>query len=126
MTAGGGSSGTKSGGGGTTSHASVLLSREENQSLFTALGPRCISLATAVVQIYTSEPPSHHRWNKRSCGVACFVKDNPARSYFVRIYDLDRGTMLVFDQEIYNQFRYKTPRAYFHTFEAEECQVRYQ
>merc|ERR550539_1822077 len=32
--------------------------------------------------------------------------------------------MLVFDQEIYNQFRYKTPRpSYFHTFEADECQV---
>lgn len=28
----------------------------------------------------------------------------------------------VWEQEIYNQFRYKSPRDYFHTFEAE---VRY-
>ena len=53
------------------------------------------------------------------------MKDNARRSYFIRVFDVDRQ-MLAFDQEVYNQFRYKTPRAYFHTFEAEECQVRYQ
>ncbi len=90
--------------------------------LIRLLGPRCVSLATAVVQIYKSESPSHHRWNKRSCGVACFVKDNPRRSYYVRTFDMDRQ-MLVFDQEVYNQFRYKTPKPYFHTFEADDCQV---
>ncbi len=31
--------------------------------------------------------------------------------------------IVVFDQEIYNQFRYKTPRPYFHTFEADDGQV---
>ncbi len=109
--------------------------------LIKLLGPRCVSLATAVVQvrlpivvydsdeisndsvqIYMSEPTHHHRWNKRSCGVCCFVKDNGRRSYFLRVFDMDRH-MLVFEQEIYNQFRYKTPREYFHTFEADECQV---
>ena len=70
-----------------------------------------------------SESPGHLRWNKRSCGVACFVKDNQRRSYFIRVFDVDRQ-MLAFDQEVYNQFRYKTPRAYFHTFEADDCQVR--
>ena len=64
----------------------------------------------------------HARWNKRSCGVACLVKDNPKRSYFIRVLDIDRK-MIVFDQEIYNQFRYRTPRPYFHTFEAEDGQV---
>ena len=57
-------------------------------------------------QIYQSEGPGHLRWSKRSCGVAAFVKDNARRSYFVRIFDMDRQ-MLVFDQEVYNQFRYE-------------------
>ncbi len=105
-----------------SSHTSLLLTPQENSVLIRLLGPRCVSLATAVVQIYKSESPSHHRWNKRSCGVACFVKDNPRRSYYVRTFDMDRQ-MLVFDQEIYNQFRYKTPKPYFHTFEADDCQV---
>ena len=64
----------------------------------------------------------HAKWNKRSCGVVCLVKDNPKRSYFIRVLDFDRKTV-VFDQEIYNQFRYRSPRAYFHTFEAENGQV---
>ena len=35
----------------TESHASILLSREENQALFRLLGQRCQSLSTAVVQV---------------------------------------------------------------------------
>ena len=31
--------------------------------------------------------------------------------------------IVVFDQEIYNQFQYKCPRSYFHTFEADNGQV---
>ena len=54
--------------------------------------------------------------------MVCLVKDNPKRSYFIRVLDFDRKTV-VFDQEIYNQFRYRSPRAYFHTFEAENGQV---
>ncbi len=46
------------------------------------------TLATAVVQVYLADPPSCNRWNKRCCGVACFIKDNPKRSYFIRVYDL--------------------------------------
>jgi len=76
----------------------------------------------SIRKIYHSEAPGHHRWNKRSCGVAAFVKDNPRRSYYVRVFDMDRR-MMVFEQETYNQFRYKTPKPYFHTFEGDECQV---
>ena len=35
---------------------------------------------------------------------------------------MDKQT-LVFDQEIYNQFKYKSPRPYFHTFEGDEAQI---
>ena len=69
------------------------------------VGPRCQTLATTVAQVYGSEGPGHnYRWNKKTCGVICFVKDNLRRSYFIRVYDMDR-TVLVFDQEIYKQFR---------------------
>lgn len=123
---------------------SQLLSNEENSNLNKILGSRCPSLATAVVQIYMSDSASglcfafsdtcmneftdqllfsgHAKWNKRSCGVVCLVKDNPKRSYFIRVLDMDRK-VVVFDQEIYNQFRYRSPRPYFHTFEAEDGQI---
>ena len=75
---------------GVESANSHLLTREENAVAFRLLGPRCQSLATAVVQIYQSEPQSNHnRWNKRSCGVVCFVKDNNRR-YEIK-YSIDRS-----------------------------------
>lgn len=87
------------------------------------VGSRAQSLATTVVQVYHSEGPGHsYRWNKRSCGVVCFVKDNLKRSYFIRVYDIDHN-LLVFEQEIYNQFKYKAPRPYFHTFEGDDAQI---
>ena len=52
----------------------------------------------------------------------CFVKDNLKRSYYIRVFDMDRQA-LVFDQEIYNQFKYKSPRSYFHTFEGDDAQI---
>ena len=73
--------------------------------------------------MYRSEGPGHsYRWNKRTCGVVCFVKDNLKRSYYIRVFDMDRQA-LVFDQEIYNQFKYKSPRPYFHTFEGDDAQI---
>lgn len=102
---------------------SLLLSPEENQTVVALVGSRCQTLATTVVQVYRSEGPAHnYRWNKRTCGVACLVKDNLRRSYFIRVYDMDR-MVLVFDQEIFNQFKYKTPRPYFHTFEGDDAQI---
>ena len=73
--------------------------------------------------MYLSEGPGHsYRWNKRVCGVVAFVKDNLRRSYFIRVFDLDSNIM-VFEQELYNQFKYKTPRPYFHTFEGDDAQI---
>nr|XP_022295886.1 neural Wiskott-Aldrich syndrome protein-like [Crassostrea virginica] len=102
--------------------ASILLRDDENEVLFAMLGRGCLTLATGVVQLYTAEAPTRQRWSKRVTGLACFVKDNQKRSYFIRVYDL-KQRQCVWEQEIYNQFRYKSPRDYFHTFEAENTQA---
>lgn len=39
-----------------------------------------------MVQVYGSERAGG--WVKRCCGVACLVKDNPQRSYFIRVLDM--------------------------------------
>lgn len=44
------------------------------------------TLCSAVVQVFVADRgPS---WSKRCCGVACLVKDNPQRSYFIRVFDI--------------------------------------
>lgn len=44
------------------------------------------TLCSAVVQVYGAERSCN--WVKRCCGVACLVKDNPQRSYFIRVFDI--------------------------------------
>jgi len=49
-------------------------------------------LSTTVVQVYISGPnergPNERDWHKKHVGVACFVKDNPKKSYYIRIVDV--------------------------------------
>ncbi|KAJ4924617.1 hypothetical protein JOQ06_003569 [Pogonophryne albipinna] len=70
--------------------------------------------------LYTADRNSI--WNKRGCGVACLVKDNPLRSYFIRVWDIKEGKMM-FEQELYNNFSIYLPKPYFITFTGDNCQV---
>ncbi|XP_060543120.1 actin nucleation-promoting factor WASL-like [Pantherophis guttatus] len=99
---------------------SMLLTPQENESLFGFLGKKCVTMCSVVVQIYAAE--RNAMWSKKCCGVACLVKDNPQRSYFIRIYDIKEGKQL-WEQELYNNFVYNSPRAYFHTFAGDTCQM---
>ncbi|XP_054910693.1 WASP like actin nucleation promoting factor b isoform X2 [Poeciliopsis prolifica] len=99
---------------------SLLLSQQDNESLFNYLGRKCITLSSGVVQVYTAE--RNGSWSKRCCGVACLVKDNPQRSYFIRVLDMREGKMM-FEQELYNGFHGNLQRPYFVTFAGDSCQV---
>ncbi|XP_068611249.1 WASP like actin nucleation promoting factor b [Brachionichthys hirsutus] len=99
---------------------SILLTPQENECLFNHLGRKCITLCSAVVQVFTAE--RNTSWSKRCCGVACLVKDNPSRSYFVRVFDIRDGKTL-FEQELYSSFSISLPKPYFVTFSGDTCQV---
>uniref|UniRef100_A0A8C1KWZ1 WASP like actin nucleation promoting factor a n=1 Tax=Cyprinus carpio TaxID=7962 RepID=A0A8C1KWZ1_CYPCA len=99
---------------------SLLLTPHENECLFNYLGRKCITLCSAVVQVYGADRSSS--WIKRCCGVACLVKDNPQRSYFIRVFDIKDGKTK-FEQELYNNFTISSSRAYFITFAGDSCQM---
>ncbi|KAJ4934758.1 hypothetical protein JOQ06_007540, partial [Pogonophryne albipinna] len=101
---------------------SSLLSQQENEKCEELMGRRCASMATAVAQLFMALPHSPSVWSLQQTGVVCFVKDNPQRSYFIRMFDMKMGRM-VWEQEIYNQIVYSSPQPFFHTFEADDCQV---
>lgn len=100
--------------------SSSLLTQEENQKVFMALGKQCTTLSTTVVQLYLTEDPSHYMWVKKFCGVICFVRDCDRRSYFFKLFDMDRCSW-IWEQELYNPFAYKPACTYFHVFEADNC-----
>ncbi|XP_054631408.1 WASP actin nucleation promoting factor b isoform X2 [Dunckerocampus dactyliophorus] len=106
----------------TESMWSSLLSLQETEALESLLGRRCASMATAVAQLFKALPHNPSTWSLQHTGVVCFIKDNPQRSYFIRMYDLKAGRQ-VWEQELYNQIVYSSPEFYFHTFAADDCQV---
>lgn len=104
----------------TTNCGSILLTVQENEALYSYLGKKCVTINSAVVQLFVSDRNS--TWLKKCCGVVCLVKDNPQRSYFIRIYDIKDGRQL-YEQELYYNFVYNSPRSYFHTFSGDSCQL---
>ncbi|XP_029009803.1 WASP like actin nucleation promoting factor a isoform X1 [Betta splendens] len=99
---------------------SLLLTPQENDCLFGYLGRKCATLCSAVVQVYAAERSCS--WVKRCCGVACLVKDNPQRSYFIRVFDIKEGKTM-FEQELYHNFSVSSSRSYFISFAGDTCQV---
>ncbi|KAF7644611.1 hypothetical protein LDENG_00219050 [Lucifuga dentata] len=99
---------------------SLLLTPQENECLFSYLGRKCATLCSAVVQVYVAERSSS--WVKRCCGVACLVKDNPQRSYFIRVFDIKEGKT-TFEQELYHNFSISSSRPYFISFTGDSCQI---
>ncbi|XP_056273447.1 WASP like actin nucleation promoting factor a isoform X2 [Pseudoliparis swirei] len=102
-----------------TNVGSILLTPQENECLFGYLGRKCATLCSAVVQLYGSSSSS---WVKRCCGVACLVKDNMQRSYFIRVLDIKEGRSL-FEQELYLNFSISCCRSYFISFTGDTCQI---
>ncbi|KAJ8682296.1 hypothetical protein QAD02_018088 [Eretmocerus hayati] len=102
---------------------SVLLKPEENEQLFRLIGNRCQCLAAGIIQLYLTEPP-HNEWIKRSTGIITLIRDTSKRSFFLRLYCIQRKAML-WEHEVYNSMEYKAPVDYFHTFEAEDCMAAF-
>lgn len=111
--------------GNTDKHrGTILLKSEENEQIFQLIGNRCQCLAAGIIQLYLTEPPLHRDWIKKSTGIITLIRDNPRRSFFLRLYCLQRKAML-WEHEVYNSMEYKAPISYFHTFEAEDCMAAF-
>ncbi|XP_034391901.1 WASP like actin nucleation promoting factor a isoform X2 [Cyclopterus lumpus] len=103
-----------------TNVGSILLTPQENECLFGYLGRKCATLCSAVVQVYGADRSCC--WAKRCCGVACLVKDNLQRSYFIRVFDIKEGKTM-FEQELYHNFSISSARSYFVSFTGDTCQI---
>lgn len=103
---------------------SVHLTAEENETLSLAVCDRKWEvLALGIAEVYRSGPPHRHdRWCRSCCGVVCFIKDNAARAFFIRVFDFDRNEF-AWEQELFLEFSYNAQVPYFHTFEADDCQA---
>uniref|UniRef100_A0A1B0GNA0 Uncharacterized protein n=1 Tax=Phlebotomus papatasi TaxID=29031 RepID=A0A1B0GNA0_PHLPP len=99
--------------------SSQLLSHEENQQVFNLLDRKCMSMCTAVVQLYVTDAPAHSHWVKRYTGALCFVKDSGKKSYYCRLFCLMRHEM-VWEQEMYDTIQIQRTRPYLLNFEGQD------
>ncbi|XP_022710783.1 neural Wiskott-Aldrich syndrome protein-like isoform X2 [Varroa jacobsoni] len=80
--------------------------------------------AAGVVQLYCSSPSvqggRHDHWRLLKVGVACFIKDNSACGFFIRLFDI-KERQFCWEQELFTQFKYEARMPYFHEFEADFC-----
>lgn len=76
-------------------------------------------MCTAVVKVYTTEPPAHGAWLHRHTGVLCFVRDSTRRSYFMRLYSTERAE-LVWEEEIYESIYINMTKEWLLDFEGRD------
>ncbi len=98
---------------------SGLLNPSDNQRVASMLKEKEVSVATAVVQFFTSLGDSSP-WEYRMTGVACLIKDSRRRSYFIQLLDMDAG-QLAYEQEIYVEFRHRFPKKDVVIFDGDNC-----
>ncbi|XP_046839036.1 wiskott-Aldrich syndrome protein-like [Xenia sp. Carnegie-2017] len=105
---------------------SLLLSSRENKVVTQILGKgrkvSTNSLATGVAQIFLALPSDRTQWTKLGTGVVCLVKDKQVKSFFIRFFDI-KEKVLVWEQELYKQFKYRAVSKYFQTFFAHDCRA---
>eukprot|EP00731_Ephydatia_muelleri_P016684 Em0009g1108a len=94
---------------------SKLLSEHDNETVLDILGHENKTKATAVVEIFLAYPDSS-RWTRFASGVACVVKDDAKRSYYIRLLDLGSKSVQ-FEQKLHRQLVYSKDTTTFHYFE---------
>ncbi|VDL85620.1 unnamed protein product [Schistocephalus solidus] len=100
--------------------ACKLLTEDEIQRLVANLGTKCITNCAAVVCVYA--PDGTGGWRQLHCGVATIEKDRSLKSYYVRVYDLEKAAQL-YQQGIFLEMEYKAVMPNFHTFQGDHFPV---
>jgi len=100
---------------------SLLLSNEENQSIFDILGKGQTTLSTAVAQLLVPTP-DQQKWQIKDTGALCLVRDATKKSYCIQVISFCTKSM-VFRQEVYNKFDYRMLQPWFLTFGGDSSMV---
>lgn len=78
--------------------------------------------AVAVARLYVAYP-NRHQWTYTGLqGAVVLANDLVGNTYWVKMVDISPGNRgVIWDQEIYDTWRYNQDRVFFHTFELENC-----
>ncbi|KAK9236812.1 hypothetical protein V1525DRAFT_345257 [Lipomyces kononenkoae] len=75
----------------------------------------------AVARLYIAYPDPNAWTFTGVSGAVALVNDLTGNTFFLKIVDIIGTRGVIWDQELYVDFQYNQDRAFFHTFELEEC-----
>lgn len=67
------------------------------KSIHNNVSSNCVGLTSAVVQTY--EVNSESKWEDGCSGVACLIKDNLRQAFYIRVFNVNNGTVTL-DEEV--------------------------
>lgn len=96
----------------------ATLTEAERGLIVRMFGPGCNILSSTVARLYVA-PPNGIVWKFANIiGALAVMNDKNMKGHFLRMIDI-KSMKITFEQEIYEHFEYKNPRAWFHTFESD-------
>ncbi|KAL7062587.1 hypothetical protein AAHC03_064 [Spirometra sp. Aus1] len=93
-----------------------LLSDEDKGRLRACLDSKCVVECAAVVQVYA--PGGTGSWRQLHSGVATIEEDSSLKSYFIRVYDLEKSSR-VHEEAIFLEMEYTALTSNFHTLQGD-------
>jgi hypothetical protein len=95
----------------------MSISSTERSKIEKSLSPQTL-LSAGVIRLYRT---TGQQWDYTGIiGIAAFSTDPTNKSANITIFDTSNFGK-IFEQELYYNFKYDTPKSFFHTFEVTDC-----
>ncbi|KAK9484169.1 hypothetical protein V1527DRAFT_470954 [Lipomyces starkeyi] len=100
----------------------TLITSAEKEKIKRAIPKASNKVIDAVVARLYIAYPDPNAWTFTGVsGAVALVNDLTGNTFFLKIVDIIGNRGVIWDQELYGDFQYNQDRAFFHTFELEEC-----
>ncbi|KAK9320045.1 hypothetical protein V1517DRAFT_310183 [Lipomyces orientalis] len=100
----------------------TLITAADKEKIKRAIPKASNKVIDAVVaRLYIAYPDPNVWTFTGVSGAVALVNDLTGNTFFLKIVDIIGNRGVIWDQELYVDFQYNQDRAFFHTFELEEC-----
>ncbi|KAL9558132.1 hypothetical protein MBANPS3_001038 [Mucor bainieri] len=101
---------------------SVTLSSADDKNLVRKAVPTSKIFTAGVARLHVASPDPSKWTYSQVWGAAVFCIDKAKNnSFFIRLVDIQNGSGVIWEQELYEGFNYIKDASYFHSFETDDC-----
>ncbi|KAI9470693.1 MAG: hypothetical protein EXX96DRAFT_585418 [Benjaminiella poitrasii] len=101
---------------------SVTLSSPEDKNTVRKAVPTSKIFTAGVARLHVASPdPSKWTYSQIWGAAVLCIDKTKNNSFFIRMVDIQNGSGVIWEQELYEGFNYVKDAAYFHSFETDDC-----